>query len=679
MSCAKGPDGPGSTPGSRASAVSSTTRTACRSTCSWVRSLRPSGVSASRRALALRSSSASSAAPRRAASTHQPCCRPRTCSASLGVKPATVASPRSTRRRRAATPGAVRATLSTPRGSAPSASKMRCSRRSSAGPGPAAGLRTAKWPAPAGSEAAAARRASSVRTAGNCSANRLSGTTRRGPTLRRRSRSKRHLAVAAEAAGVDVDRLHHGAPAADHRAFGPHHRASVRHHRDIGRGAAHVRDHEVPQTAEEARPDHARRRSRQHRLDRILERHRGLHQRAVAAHDHQRRRDALAAEHFLHRIEQVAHLRRQACVQGRGQRAPRRIELRAQLVTAGHRLAAPARGCARARAARGRDCAPRTWRPRRTPPRCHRTRATAACTAASSSGSASSPDASWPPRTHTMLPPPPRLRPERSTMRSSKPTSSVQIGLKRLSTTALVASVVEAATSAICSRRTPAGSADSRAWIASLMPRARSQWVVRALALPARGARHRAPPHRCRCRRYPGRGVFRAARRQPRRHGRHSWCCFPDLAGTPDAAGSRRRQHTEGCAWSRRSSRRRRAAVRPSRPSGNSQCRVSKNQVLMRDSCRRSNHGAQPPARNEGRLRAHIGAPLQLTHTCEPRLTPTGVPHASDRPARSHGPGAGRSCVELRRRARHAPGPGRRGGHRRFHRQRGSLAGGPRP
>ncbi len=57
------------------------------------------------------------------------------------------------------------------------------------------------------------------------------------------------------------------------------------------------------------------------------------------------------------------------------------------------------------------------------------------------------------------------------------------MGLKRLSTTALVASVVDTATSTICSRCAPAGRADSRAWIASLMPTARSQCVVRALAL----------------------------------------------------------------------------------------------------------------------------------------------------------------------------------------------------
>ena len=130
---------------------------------------------------------------------------------------------------------------------------------------------------------------------------------------------------------------------------------------------------------------------------------------------------------------------------------------------------------------------------------------TAASMAASSSGCDSSPVPSWPPPTRTMTPPPPRLRCERSTIFSSKPMRRVQMELKRFSTTALVASVVDTDTSAMCSRRTPSGSFASTARIASSSPIDRSQGVVRDFALATTRRCRPGPPHRCRCPRYPPR------------------------------------------------------------------------------------------------------------------------------------------------------------------------------
>jgi hypothetical protein len=163
---------------------------------------------------------------------------------------------------------------------------------------------------------------------------------------------------------MNVDRLHHGAPAADHRALRSHDRVAVGYHRDIGRGAAHIGHHEVPDTAEETRTDDAGSRPGQHRLDRILEGHGRPYQRAVAAHDHERSLDAFARQHFLHRVDQVAHLRREPRVEGGGQGAARRIELRTQFVTAGDRFAAACADplahaqlmCRIAHREHGRDC-----------------------------------------------------------------------------------------------------------------------------------------------------------------------------------------------------------------------------------------------------------------------------------------------------------------------------------
>src|SRR5205823_4033425 len=59
----------------------------------------------------------------------------------------------------------------------------------------------------------------------------------------------------------------------------------------------------------------------------------------------------------------------------------------------------------------------------------------------------------------------------------------VQIGLKRFSTTALVARVVDTDTNVTFSRCTPPGSASSTARSAPPRPSERSQWVVSDLAL----------------------------------------------------------------------------------------------------------------------------------------------------------------------------------------------------
>ncbi len=68
------------------------------------------------------------------------------------------------------------------------------------------------------------------------------------------------------------------------------------------------------------------------------------------------------------------------------------------------------------------------------------------------------PVALCPPGTRITKPPLPcRCSPDRSTIASSKPISSVHTGLKRFSTTALVASVVDTDTSVIFARLVPCG------------------------------------------------------------------------------------------------------------------------------------------------------------------------------------------------------------------------------
>ena len=63
-----------------------------------------------------------------------------------------------------------------------------------------------------------------------------------------------------------------------------------------------------------------------------------LHQRAVAFDYHQRCVDRLVRHHARQCLDQVANLRRETGVERRRERAPRSIELRAQLMRAGHGL-----------------------------------------------------------------------------------------------------------------------------------------------------------------------------------------------------------------------------------------------------------------------------------------------------------------------------------------------------
>ena len=64
----------------------------------------------------------------------------------------------------------------------------------------------------------------------------------------------------------------------------------------------------------------------------------GFHQRAVTLDDHQRRGDRFGSQYARQRLDQMADLGREARIQRRSERAPRRIQLGAEFVRAGHRL-----------------------------------------------------------------------------------------------------------------------------------------------------------------------------------------------------------------------------------------------------------------------------------------------------------------------------------------------------
>ena len=110
-------------------------------------------------------------------------------------------------------------------------------------------------------------------------------------------------------------------------------------------------------------------------------------------------------------------------------------------------------------------------------------RATAASMAASSSALHSSPVAEWPPWILTTAPAPRLPMPERSVMASSNPISKAHTGLKRFSTTALVASVVDTETRLTSPRPAVDGNSSSTARMALPIPIARFHGVVSALAL----------------------------------------------------------------------------------------------------------------------------------------------------------------------------------------------------
>ena len=184
-----------------------------------------------------------------------------------------------------------------PRLERPSASHTRRSSADRCAGGARSGLRKANCVAWSGRRASSAIARSCASAAGKRCASRLSGIALRGPTRSRCCRSKctslsppRPL-VRTSTASTMVRQ------AADQRALGADHRTAAGDDRDIGGGAAHVGDHEVLEAGEKSSPDDARRRTRQDGLDRILERHLGLHQRAVALDDHQRRIDRLLDQH----------------------------------------------------------------------------------------------------------------------------------------------------------------------------------------------------------------------------------------------------------------------------------------------------------------------------------------------------------------------------------------------
>ena len=145
-----------------------------------------------------------------------------------------------------------------------------------------------------------------------------------------------HLAVAAQANRVHLDRLDHGPPIADHRAVKTQGWQAAAHHRNIGGGAAHVGDDGVLQTAERTRAQHAGGRAGQDRADRALQGAGHVDQRTIAFDNHQRRVNMPLGQGALHRIDQGFDVRNHARVQRGGQRAARRAQAGCQLVAAGH-------------------------------------------------------------------------------------------------------------------------------------------------------------------------------------------------------------------------------------------------------------------------------------------------------------------------------------------------------
>ncbi len=196
---------------------------------------------------------------------------------------------------------------------------------------------------------------------------------------------------------------------------------------------------------EKTRSDDACRRTRQDGLDRVLERNLRLHQRAVAFDDHQRSVDRLVREHARQCLDQMADLRREARVQRRRQRAARSIELASSIRARRSRASATARESACARAIHAPDCARRNSPRRRTPRRAPRVRATARVTARFVerrrllAGRACGRPGS---RTSSRRRRGAAARSARPSHRRSR-SAACRPGLKRFSTTALVASVVD--------------------------------------------------------------------------------------------------------------------------------------------------------------------------------------------------------------------------------------------
>ena len=145
-----------------------------------------------------------------------------------------------------------------------------------------------------------------------------------------------HFAVAAQANRIDLHRLDHGPPIADHRAVKTQGWQAAAHDRNIGGGAAHIGDDGVLQTAERTRAQHAGGRTGQHRADRALQGAGHIDQRTIAFDNHQRRVNMAMGQGALHRINQGFDVRNHARVQRGGQRAARRAQAGSQLMAAGH-------------------------------------------------------------------------------------------------------------------------------------------------------------------------------------------------------------------------------------------------------------------------------------------------------------------------------------------------------
>ena len=160
------------------------------------------------------------------------------------------------------------------------------------------------------------------------------------PDLQPPVRAQSHLAVAAQADGAHVNRPHHGAPAADLGPVQVDARQAVDQRPHVGGGAAHIREDEVVQPAEPARAHQARRRAREHGLDRALGHALRQRQRAVALDDHQRADDVQLFHGAPDRVDQMRHPRDQPRIQGRGECAPGCVQAGRQLGGQSDRLAA---------------------------------------------------------------------------------------------------------------------------------------------------------------------------------------------------------------------------------------------------------------------------------------------------------------------------------------------------
>ena len=149
-----------------------------------------------------------------------------------------------------------------------------------------------------------------------------------------------------QAHGVNVHRLHHGAPPPDLSTIGVDSGATLLQLRDVGRRASHVY---YPQAASRVRPrvrggqvpgsHDAGRRSRENRLDGALHGPPGPHQRAVPFDDHQRSGDAHPLQRAPDGGDELSQQRDQPRVQGHRRRPAHGVETSGQFVTTGDRHA----------------------------------------------------------------------------------------------------------------------------------------------------------------------------------------------------------------------------------------------------------------------------------------------------------------------------------------------------